>query len=118
MNKNDFLKCLPDEEDLRGLMFDCYCEDHHFTDFDDFQTAIADFVKGQIENLEYKKKRLKKKQANKYKWRLSKISGVWKMTRLNPEFNWIEIRSLTFWEKLFHVKFKENSDNWNGFRKE
>jgi len=61
MNKDDFLKCLPDSDDLRSLMDDCYNDDYRCVDYKDFQIAISDFVKGQIENLEYEKKMKEKK---------------------------------------------------------
>jgi len=52
MTKEELLKCLPDKDDLRSLMDDCYNDDYRCVDYKDFQIAIYEFVEGKIENLE------------------------------------------------------------------
>ena len=49
MTKGEFLKCLPDKDDLGNLISDCFDEDDGTTDFEAFQIAISDFVENKIE---------------------------------------------------------------------
>ena len=57
MNKEEFLKCLPDKDDLDMLINEC-CENDpaHTTGFQNLQVAIKTFVEHQIECLEWRKK--------------------------------------------------------------
>ena len=61
MNKDDFLKCLPNSEDLENLIVESSDIVNKFTDFDDFQVGLREHVEGQIENFEYEKKMKEKK---------------------------------------------------------
>ena len=53
MTKGKFLKCLPDKDDLKDLISDCFDEDNGTTDFEAFQIAISDFVENKIEEGNY-----------------------------------------------------------------